>query len=216
MEEEAMRALVMTLAAGLALGGALPLELNAQGRGNDRGNDRGRAEDARGAQRERDRQDERRRADSRRDDRGTLGDIIFGRDQRGQQQRAQQGPPFCRNGSGHPVHGMRWCRDKGFSTGSILRWERAPWDDVILRNPRRAANADVGRGVLGDILDGVILGRVDSQRRALGLTDELTGRWYQQDGMAVLRLSAGGVPVAEFIDRNGNGRADAVRINAGR
>lgn len=35
----------------------------------------------------------------------------------------RRGPPFCRNGEGHPVHGMEWCRDRGFggySVGDII------------------------------------------------------------------------------------------------
>src|SRR5688572_761577 len=27
------------------------------------------------------------------------------------------GPPFCRNGEGHPVFGMQWCEEKGFGRG---------------------------------------------------------------------------------------------------
>jgi hypothetical protein len=33
------------------------------------------------------------------------------------------GPAFCRNGQGHPVHGWQWCEDKGWdrSSGRIVR-----------------------------------------------------------------------------------------------
>lgn len=38
-----------------------------------------------------------------------------GRGARGNSGKAKakkgNGPPFCRNGQGHPVHGMDWCRD---------------------------------------------------------------------------------------------------------
>ena len=30
---------------------------------------------------------------------------------------AKKGPKFCRDGRGHPVHGLEWCRDKGFDVG---------------------------------------------------------------------------------------------------
>jgi hypothetical protein len=134
---------------------------------------------------------------------------------RAQQQQARtQGPPFCANGQGHPVHGREWCRQKGWATGT--RWERAPWDDVVLRNPRRAERQSVGGATLGDILGDVVFGRVDAQRRALGVREPLAGRWTQENGLHILRVHAGGVPVAEFVDRTGNGRVELVRVNRGR
>lgn len=43
-----------------------------------------------------------------------------------------QAPPFCRNGQGHPVHGTRWCIDKGYglygdsrrNTGNVRQTNR--------------------------------------------------------------------------------------------
>jgi hypothetical protein len=29
------------------------------------------------------------------------------------------GPAFCRNGQGHPVHGWEWCRQKGWDGGAV-------------------------------------------------------------------------------------------------
>src|SRR6186713_1357227 len=37
----------------------------------------------------------------------------------GQTARRGNGPPFCRNGQGHPVHGQEWCERKG--------WTQANW-----------------------------------------------------------------------------------------
>jgi hypothetical protein len=207
-----MRGMILTMAAGLAFGAAVPLDAAAQGRVGDRLGGRAEEARARGVEQQRrgeaDRRDERRGADARADAR--LGDRIGGRSD----DRRQGGPPFCSNGRGHPVHGMQWCRDRGFASAVI--WRRAPWEDVRLSNPQRASRSDVGRAVLIDILGQGAYGRVDAQRRALGVTDALTGRWIRQaDGSAVLRVTAGGVPIAEFIDRQGNGRADFVRINAG-
>lgn len=31
--------------------------------------------------------------------------------------REDRGPAFCRSGEGHPVHGRRWCVEKGFGLG---------------------------------------------------------------------------------------------------
>jgi hypothetical protein len=224
-----MRAILYVIAAGLALTATSPLDAHAQARRGDRVGDhirdrttatRTHGSDAqrRGGHdrhRERDhRIDERhRQRDHRVDERRRQGE----RDRFGDRVVQQQGPPFCRNGRGHPVHGMRWCHERGFATGRVLRWDRAPWEDVILRNPRRAERTHVGRAVLSGILGGGVYGRVDAHRRSLGLTDALVGRWERDTaGVGVLRLFAGGVPVAEFIDRTGNGRADIVRINTGR
>jgi hypothetical protein len=206
-----MRTIIYTVAAGLSLGLVAPDAGEAQGRLGDRV--RGTVQDTRtrgtdAGRDTRDRRDDRDR-DARRDNRGDsrLGDRVNG--------RQQGGPPFCSNGQGHPVHGMRWCREHGWATAVV--WQRAPWGEVRMNNPQRAGRADVGRSVLVDILGQGAWGRVEAQRRALGLTDALIGRWTREnDGTAVLRLSAGGVPVAEFIDRGGNGLAEVVRINTGR
>jgi hypothetical protein len=87
---------------------------------------------------------------------------------------------------------------------------------VVLRNPRRAERQSVGGATLGDILGDVVFGRVDAQRRALGVREPLAGRWTQENGLHILRVHAGGVPVAEFVDRTGNGRVELVRVNRGR
>jgi hypothetical protein len=126
----------------------------------------------------------------------------------------QKGPPFCANGKGHPVHGREWCQQKGWTMNT--RWERAAWDDVVLRSPRRAERQPATGRTLGDILGDVVFGRVDAQRRALGVREPLTGRWTQENGMSILRVHAGGVPVAEFIGRGDDGRVELVRVNRGR
>lgn len=94
--------LVAVLAGALLL---VPAVADAQGRSNGK-RDKDRPELIR-RDTDRDRRDDRRRDDDRRYD-----------DRRRDDQR---GPAFCRNGQGHPVHGMRWCRDKGFGND---RWDR--------------------------------------------------------------------------------------------
>lgn len=78
---------------------ALPATADAQGRGN------------------KDRESNRPELIRRGEDRSAT-------DRRGESDRRNErrGPPFCRNGEGHPVHGMQWCRDKGFGSdyGGIL------------------------------------------------------------------------------------------------
>jgi hypothetical protein len=219
-----MRALILGVAAGLALTAFwAPADAYAQGRIGDRVGTRVEDARARGVdsrnprERRDDRYDPRRdRRDDRYDPRRDRRDDRYDqrRDSRVQQRNA--GPPFCRNGVGHPVHGMRWCYEKGYSSRPI-RWERATWGDITMRNPRRAERGSAGRVLLGDILGESIYGRVDAQRRALGVTEPLLGRWHRDPaGMYVLQLTAGGVPIAEFVDRGGNGRVDIVRVNRGR
>lgn len=40
----------------------------------------------------------------------------------------KKGPAFCRSGAGHPVHGIEWCRDRGY--------DRSVWDYGTLSNSR--------------------------------------------------------------------------------
>lgn len=131
---------------------------------------------------------------------------------------ARGGPPFCRNGEGHPVHGRRWCVEKGFGLGSDRRfddrWDRRGWEDIVLRSPRRTSRSGgiLDRGSLADVLGDVILGRLDDGRR-LDRHGPLTGRWLRPDGGAtVLQIRAGRLPVAELTDLNGDGRVDVVLV----
>jgi hypothetical protein len=132
--------------------------------------------------------------------------------------RGQQGPPFCRNGQGHPVHGPQWCVQQGFGLGGGAIWERGRWEDVIFRQPRdRRRSAQMDRGGLLDVLGDVVFGRVDNRRRQLGANDPLNGRWYRdsQTGADVLQIRAGGIPIAELTDLTGDGRADLILLNRG-
>lgn len=100
--------LAATLAAALF---AVPATAEAQGRGNGKDRDSNRPELVR-------RGDDRR--DDRRDD-DRWDDIRRSEDRRGE---ARQGPPFCRNGQGHPVHGRQWCYDRGFGADRGILLDR--------------------------------------------------------------------------------------------
>lgn len=56
------------------------------------------------------------------------------------------GPPFCRNGSGHPVHGRQWCLEKGWGLGN----DRGLWD--LGREDRRIPRRRNDRSILDDVL----------------------------------------------------------------
>jgi hypothetical protein len=64
--------------------------------------------------------------------------IVLGDDLFRTQNRRGRGPAFCRSGAGHPVHGRRWCLQKGFGLGR----------DVLFDTRRR------GRTRQGDIVIG--------------------------------------------------------------
>ncbi len=167
---------------------------------------------------------------------GTLADIIFGRDgadrddRRERAERAERrdrrdrrnaeargqrggGPPFCRNGEGHPVHGQQWCREKGFGSGGGILWEQRRWEDIILRAPRDRGAGVMDRGGLIDILGAVVYGRLVQENRRLGGSQPLTARWVRPGGSAAaLQIRSGSVPVAELSDVDGDGRVDAVLV----
>lgn len=124
------------------------------------------------------------------------------------------GPAFCRSGAGHPVHGMAWCRDKGWSR-DYGRYSRVGWEDVILRRPRYS-DRDLSRGTLQDILGSVIFGRFDRQRSRLGYSQPLYGRWSETGDGATLRLFSGTQPIAQIYDRDRDGRGDVVLLYNGR
>ena len=124
-----------------------------------------------------------------------------------------KGPKFCRNGQGHPVFGMAWCRQKGWDN-TYLR--NVGWQDVILRRPRNGAQGTLGQSVLQDVLGRVVLGRFDQQRARLGVSQPLVGRWSDTSNGSLLNLFAGGLQIAQILDRNRDGRADVVLLNSGR
>lgn len=104
------------LSIGLALAAALvavPADAQGKGKAKEKRNDR-----------QEQRASELRR-DSQRPELVRRGDAIQirQRDDRDRRDRANGGPPFCRNGQGHPVHGRRWCEEKGYEvygSGSVL------------------------------------------------------------------------------------------------
>lgn len=127
----------------------------------------------------------------------------------------KNGPPFCRNGQGHPVHGREWCRQKGYDTGYGV-YDRVDWRDVILRRGRYDTRRNLSRATLQDILGRGVFDRFDRQRSRLGYSQPLYGRWVDSDAGTVLRLLSGSQPIAQIIDRNRDGRADLVLLYNGR
>src|SRR5690606_36007862 len=156
----------------------------------------------------------------RRDDRYERRDRRYDRDSRYDRDRydrgRRSGPKFCQNGQGHPVHGRAWCRDKGFDLGRGYtrdRWDRVSWDDVIFQRRDRRYDSRLGSSVLRDVLGGSIYGRLDDHRRSAGYAEGLAGTWGRSGAGYVLNVFAGGVPIAQLIDANLDGRAETVLLN---
>lgn len=146
--------------------------------------------------------------------------------------RNDDGPPFCRNGNGHPVHGWEWCEDKGYGRRRIHwpgdrrdRWEDRTWKDIVFgdrrdRDGRRRRgyydyDRRLDRATLADILGDHAYRRFDDHRRAQRLDDGLVGYWVRPDDnhSRVLHLFAGDIPLAILSDFDGDWRVDAVRVN---
>lgn len=133
-------------------------------------------------------------------------------EERGRSGKRGNGPPFCRNGAGHPVHGMEWCRRKGWGRGYGTSWDRVGWEDVIFG--RRAPTRDryVRQPTLSDILGEVVFGRLARHGRSQGLSGSMDARWVPTRAGSVLQLRMGGAPLAELTDANRDGRVDVVLL----
>jgi hypothetical protein len=166
------------------------------------------------ARRERDNRDRMNRTDGRYDVRDRDGDWRRGVTR--VNRTKQGGPPFCRSGAGHPVHGRSWCVEKGYGYGSD-NWGRAGgWGDVIFGRNDRDRNRTLSGGSIADVLGSVIFGRLQQQSRALG-GGPMTGRWVSTSGGPLLfQVQSGSRPLAEFVDGNRDGRAEVVYLNLGR
>ena len=127
-------------------------------------------------------------------------------------------PPFCRNRSGHPVHGWRWCVEKGFVRPEARHAWRPyqPSRIVVVRkrprlvvSPRVVIRADV----IVDLLGVEVYRTIESWGRRSGYRGEPVGRWlpYESRGW-VLQISQDGFPLAELVDRDGDRRIDDVWV----
>jgi hypothetical protein len=131
----------------------------------------------------------------------------------GDQRPRGNAPSFCRSGEGHPVWGREWCLDKGFGLGSRAGtiWSRSRVDDVIFG--RRVDQDRLTRDVLIDVLGDVVFNRLAVHALTLGYADPLFGLWTSEpESPDLLRVYAGDVAVAEFVDLDRDGRVDVLYV----
>ena len=127
------------------------------------------------------------------------------------------GPPFCRSGAGHPVHGMQWCYEKGFGGDRGYDRRDRSIGDIIFGTPRdrrTSRRGQINNETIGDILGDVVYGRLQEYRRQLGSRAPIEGRWLStREGGRVLQLRAGDLPLAELADYDGDDRVDVLWLN---
>jgi len=137
---------------------------------------------------------------------------------RGRSRKQGKGPAFCRSGAGHPVHGRRWCVEKGYGLGGArahaVQWERQYWNDAYFGRQWYRARPDFVDGrLLVDVLGRGTYARLDLMRERMGSRYALTGRWVRPNGGAlVLQVRSGSTAIAELSDLNGDGRVDVVMV----
>jgi hypothetical protein len=126
-----------------------------------------------------------------------------------------QAPAYCRSGAGHPTAGRQWCLAKGFGLGRDRgTWGTARMGEIVFRTRQRESGRELGRAALEQAIGPAVLARLEARSRILGAREPLTGRWLPTgDGGHTLFIRSGVVPVAELVDRTGNGRVDLVLLN---
>jgi len=127
-------------------------------------------------------------------------------------------PPFCQDRTGHPVHGWRWCVEKGFvrpEARHAWRPYRPSRVVVVRKRPRRVVSPRVviGADVILDVLGAEVYANVEMWGRRSGYRGEPVGRWMPHHSRGwVLQVRQDGFPLAELIDENGDRRIDQVWV----
>jgi len=127
-------------------------------------------------------------------------------------------PPFCRNRQGHPVHGWRWCIEKGFvrpEARHAWRPYRPSQIVVVNRRPRQVVRSRVvfRADVMIDLLGRDLYRNVRGWGKRSGFRGDPVARWVPFGPRGwVLQVSQDGFPLAEMIDRNGDRRIDDVWV----
>jgi hypothetical protein len=118
-------------------------------------------------------------------------------------------PNFCRTGDGHPESGWAWCAERGYEVG----WEAEPWDAVAFNGGDRDRSILAGREVR-EVLGSEAYRALLQAAWERGLDRPIIGRWLDSLGVAatVFQVVAGGLPLAELTDLDGDDQVDAVLL----
>lgn len=158
-----------------------------------------------------------------------------GNPQRSPHGKRQPGPPFCRSGTGHPVFGMEWCRERGFAPQAApdRRYERnrrsrerarrrkgeRRWYEqhrrernITYDGRRQHQDARLTAARLEDVLGPRTLAGLERLARRFGNDSALTGRWVGDREKRVLRIQAGPQMLAELIDHDRDGQVDRTLL----
>jgi hypothetical protein len=230
---------LMVLAAGTAIGMAVPADLAAQGNSN-RARQQQELQRQRQQAREVARQDANRRQEAerqrlrRQQEANRRGLVLrrnddYDRARRERDRRNDRYDPWevfgrrdDRYDDRYDRRGPAFCRSGQGHPVHGRQWcrnkgfglgrenSRDIWGDIIFRD-RRYDNRMMNRSVLGDILGSVVLGRFDSYGRSYYGTGSLNGRWLDNRA-TVLQLYMGSIPFARLIDTNRDGRVDSVSL----
>ena len=132
--------------------------------------------------------------------------------------RARSAYYFCHEGNGHPRFGWSWCVDDGY-VRPYFGWARwtATYDDVQFREFHRLHHfRRLNEHALRRLLGRREFRRLRHRSQRIGAHGRLHGEWmYPVDGAVSLAVYAGGRPVAELRDQNGDEFVDVMFLRGG-
>jgi hypothetical protein len=142
-------------------------------------------------------------------------DVVYDRRGRRDDPRGS-GPAFCRNGRGHPVHGWRWCVEKGWAPRASARaarmgWDRVRWGGVRFHAPRGSGRVEWLPASV--IFEARIMERLHRHAARLGLRGRLAAHIVRdRRGGVSVEIRSGRMVFAEIVDYDRDGRADLVLV----
>lgn len=116
-----------------------------------------------------------------------------------------QAPDYCYSGDGHPLGGREWCHRRGYPVGA--GWVRESGRDFVMERPM----APINRAALAASIGSDLALELDVQRARFGFSEPLAGSYVATlEYGNVLRVRSGRLQVAEIVDRDRDGRVDAI------
>jgi hypothetical protein len=117
-----------------------------------------------------------------------------------------------RDADGGPYDdGGRYADDPGVPRDGGERWERADWGDLRFRFSGTVRGRELSATQLESLLGRGVVARLTRHAWEEQVEGALQGRWLDDEPL-VLRVYGGRVPLAEFTDRDRDGRVDLLRL----